>query len=324
MADRRLILALDIGGSQLSAGVGEASGRLLAVERESTDREDRPNQIIEVLFTLSERAMTAAQAKARELSAVGISYGGPVDYQAGITVCCHHLPGWEGIPLRQMVQDRLGLPAAMDNDANAAALGEAKFGAGRGHPNLIYLTVSSGIGGGIILDGRVHRGVSSLAGEIGHVVLDPEGPLCTCGKRGCLEALASGWSIGKRAAEALSSYDGETSLRQLAESDQEITAEQVFRAAENGDEFALAVVERAAHYLGLGIAAAINLLNPSLVVIGGGVSKAGETLFRPVRQAVTEFAMEGIADAVQVVPAQLGDNVGILGAVALAMDIGED
>jgi glucokinase len=316
MAER--VLALDIGGTKLAVGVVARGGEVLARQREETDRAATPTQIMDALEAMA-RAVMRRCRPAPPMDAIGISYGGPVDYGAGLTVTCHHLDGWEGIPLRDEMARRLGVPAFMDNDANAAALAEGMFGAGKGHRYLLYLTVSSGIGGGIIAGGRVYRGATGMAGEIGHTTVLPDGPRCTCGRRGCLEALASGWSIGRRAREAIAA--GETNSR-LAQAGaiEALTAEAVAAAAVANDPLARRIMNETAEFLALGIGAAVNLLNPTLVVIGGGVSKAGAVLFDPLRARLSNYVLDANRRAVQVVPAALGDDVGLLGAAALAWE----
>lgn len=308
-------MGLDIGGTKLAAGLADEAGRLLAVERGETDRGATPAEIVAALAEMAKGMCARLRAKPQ---AVGISYGGPADFARQTTITCHHLQGWEGIPLGRMVAAALGVErVVMDNDGNACALGEAVFGAGRGHTEMLYLTVSSGIGGGVIIGGKVYRGASSMAGEIGHTVIVPGGPECTCGRRGCLEALASGWSIARRAEEAVAAgrQPGST-LHAMAG---KITAQAVAEQAEAGDGLAGEIMVETADYLGLGIAAAVNLLNPSRVVLGGGVAKAGDCLFLPLRQAVARYALAENAAAVSVVPAALGDAGGVLGAVALAL-----
>jgi len=313
-ADR--VLALDIGGTKLAVGVVARGGELLARQREETDRSATPAQIMDTLESMARAVMARC---AGEVDAIGISYGGPVDYGAGVTVTCHHLAGWEGIALRDEMSRRLGAPAFMDNDANAAALAEAMFGAGKGHRYLLYLTVSSGIGGGIIAGGRVYRGATGMAGEIGHMTVLPDGPLCTCGRRGCLEALASGWSIARRAQEAIAAGETNSRLAKTA-AGEAVTAEAVAAAAVANDPLARRIMNETAEFLALGIGAAVNLLNPTLVVIGGGVSKAGAVLFDPLRARLDNYVLDANCRAVQIAPAALGDDVGLLGAAALACE----
>jgi len=313
-----LYLGLDIGGTKMAVGIADAQGRLAADAAEPTDPAWRPGDVVEALHRMSQGVCGEAGVEMQDLRAVGISYGGPVDYAAGVTVTCHHLEGWENVPLVRLVEERFGLPAAMDNDANAAALAEAVFGAGKGHTHLLYLTVSSGIGGGIIIDGEIYRGATSMAGEIGHTTVKPDGPVCTCGRRGCLEALASGWSIARRATEKAREWPGESALK----GEGEITAQAVARAADGGDALALEIMRETADYLAFGIGAGVNLLNPTLVVLGGGVSQAGAVLFDPLREALGKYALKENAAAVEVAPAALGAQVGVLGGVALALSVG--
>jgi glucokinase len=309
-------LGLDIGGTKLAVGLAERGGKLLGMVGRATDRQATPADFVRVLAQMAGEVCNRVGA---EPAAAGISYGGPVDYGRQVTVTCHHLEGWEGIPLTRMMGEALGLErVVMDNDGNACALGEARFGAGQGHSELLYLTVSSGIGGGVILGGRVYRGATSMAGEIGHTVIVPGGPECTCGRQGCLEALASGWSIARRAREALAAGAGPGS--RLYELGPEPSAQVVAEQANAGDPLAAALMAETAGYLALGVAAAVNLLNPTLVVIGGGVGKAGDCLFAPLRRAVDGYALAENAAAVSIVPAALGDAGGVLGAVALALE----
>jgi glucokinase len=231
-----------------------------------------------------------------------------------------NLKGWEGFRLRGFFEDRLGLPTTLDNDANAAGLGEAIFGAGKGYTHVCYFTVSTGIGGGIIANGRLFRGATELAGEFGHQVIEPNGPRCSCGKWGCLESLASGTSIARRARERLRA-GAVSSVLELAEGDIErVTAETLATAANSGDRFALDFWEETGRYLGIGMGNIINILNPSVIVVGGGASAAGELLLGPARKTAKERSMTELAEACEIVLAALGSDVGIVGAAALAME----
>lgn len=308
-------LGLDIGGTKLAVGVAEADGRVLSLVRQMTDREARPADFVTILAAMAREACDTAGVVP---AAAGICYGGPVNYAKQTTVTCHHLAGWEDVPLTAMVRRELGIDrVVMDNDGNAAALAEQMFGAGRGHRELFYLTVSSGIGGGVIIGGCIYRGATSMAGEIGHTVVEPGGAACTCGRRGCLEAMASGWSIARRAEEAVAA--GRAAGSGLGKLRGKIEAHDVARLAAAGDRLAGELLEETADYLGRGISAAVNILNPSIVVLGGGVGKSGECLFAPLRAAVDRYALKENAAAVTVAPAGLGDAAGVLGGVALAL-----
>nr|MBA3443115.1 ROK family protein [Pyrinomonadaceae bacterium] len=210
----------------------------------------------------------------------------------------------------------------VDNDANTGALGEICYGAARGARNIVYLTVSTGIGGGIVIDGEIYHGSHSFAGECGHMTLVPDGPLCSCGKRGCLEALCSGTAIARQAALAVGTGTNSRSVNVLLEmaggKPENITAKLVFEAARAGDELALSLVDKVCDYLGLAVANLINLFDPEMVVIGGGVAKAGRLLFDPLNHEIEKHVMAFHANRVKCVPAALGDDSVLLGAVALA------
>jgi glucokinase len=312
---RAPVLALDIGGTKLSVGLVAGDGNLLASVTRLTEPRATPTRIVETLFAMAEEAQQQAGLAEAAVQGVGVSFGGPVDFPSGTTVTCHHLPGWEGVPLRDLIAARAGQPTAMDNDANAAALGETVFGAAVGCAHVLYLTVSTGIGGGLVLNGRLHRGANSMAGEIGHTLVLPEGPVCTCGRNGCLEAVASGPAIARAAREAMTA-GGHSSLCRLdAEA---LTAKDVAEAAAT-DELAARIMAQAGEYLGTAIAGAANLVNPEMVVIGGGVSQAGECLFAPMREAV---AWHGVLESVRelrLVPAALGAQSALYGAAALGL-----
>jgi len=243
------------------------------------------------------------------LTAIGVSFGGPVDSTTGMVRLSHHVPGWEDTPLRDQLQAEFGVPAAVDNDANVAALGECKFGAGQGCASLLYVTVSTGIGGGWVLSGHIYSGADGMAGEIGHVVVRPGGAQCVCGKRGCLEAEACGPAIAKKMHERLQA--GGTS--QVGDS---VTGEWVAHAAQQGDRLARDVMDDAARMLGTGLGGAINLMNPARVVLGGGVTKSGERYWRIVRETARAHALPQMRVDIQ--PAALGDDAPLWGAVALA------
>ena len=253
-------------------------------------------------------------------SAIGVSFGGPVDATTGTVRLSYHVPGWEDVPLRQVLEAEFDAPTSVDNDANVAALGEHRFGAGRGTDSLLYITVSTGVGGGWILHGQLWRGAGGMAGEIGHTVVDPDGPVCVCGKRGCVERLASGPYIAQRAREWLEASPGRGHvLRVLAANDLEaITAQLVSRAAAQGDELAWEALEVAAWALGVGIGNAANLVNPQRFVLGGGVTKAGERFWEVIRRVAREAALPQLQ--FDVVPAALGDDAPLWGAIALARD----
>lgn len=312
-----LCLALDFGGTKLAAGIVDwQSGRVVREARCRTgESSGAEGQIADMLGLVD--GLLADMSAGEVLSGVGVSFGGPVDTASGTVLQSHHVPGWENLPLASRLSRRLGLPVLIENDANAVALGELYYGAGKGVEDLVYITISTGIGGGVILGGRLYRGAHGLAGEVGHMVVRPDGPLCTCGNHGCLEALASGLSIARRAREALASGQSSQLLALAGGDAQAITAETVFRAARSGDGLAQQVVAEAAADLGLGIAMLCSIVDPARVILGGGVAKAGEQLLAPVRASFRRHALPMLAERVEIARAAAIDEGGLLGAAAL-------
>jgi glucokinase len=346
-----LILGLDFGGTKLAAGLVDPAGTVLASTRRPTPASGGSTASIAAMLDLA-RALLSEKGSRIEngepvdanqvhppssilhppssilhppsshphilhphLTGVGVSFGGPVEADGRTVRLSMHVPGWEGLPLADLLERELGAPAAVANDGDAAALAEYRFGAGRGVRHMIYLTVSTGIGGGVIVDGRLHRGERAWAGEVGHMVLKPDGPPCPCGRNGCLESLASGLSVAREARARLALQAPGTSALQALSLDQ-LTARDVVEAAARGDGLARAVWEEAMEWLGIGVASAANLLNPGRVVLGGGLTRAGALLFDPVRRVAAYRALDS---ALEIVPAALGDDVGVLGGAALLL-----
>ncbi|OPY55733.1 MAG: Glucokinase [Pelotomaculum sp. PtaU1.Bin035] len=251
-----------------------------------------------------------------EVVAVGVP--GPLDTARGVIRFAPNL-GWRDVPLKRILEEQISMKVILDNDANLAALGEHIFGVGRGQENMVYVTVSTGVGGGLILGGRLYRGSSDGAGEIGHITVQPEGPLCTCGARGCLEAVSSGTAIAREARCLVERGGGQNILAQAGGNPAGISAAVVAAAAAGGDPEAGSIISLAARFLGIGVASIINLLNPGMVVLGGGVMEIGEPIWRHVRLEVEARALETSRTRAQIVPAGLGRRAGVLGAVALAL-----
>lgn len=313
------LLALDFGGTKHSAarltpGQRAWDARQRTFSPPGADRQTDIRIMVDMARSLLDGATPAA---------IGVSFGGPVDFASGRVRLSHHVPGWEDTPLQQILEDEFGAPAGVDNDANIAALGEQRFGAGQGYSSLLYITVSTGVGGGWILDGRPWRGGGSLAGEIGHTSIDPHGPVCLCGKRGCVERFASGPYMAKDARERLANLTpggpGHI-LVELAGGDlNAITGQTISQAAGQGDELALDLLDRSAWALGVAIGNAANLVNPQRFILGGGVTKSGERWWNTIRRVARATALPEIEFSVA--PAALGDDAPLWGAAALAADL---
>lgn len=317
------VLGLDIGGTKLAAGVVRADGTLLSFAVCPTGAQDGPEAGLKRLFDLGEEALTRAAppgSRPLRLTGTGIGCGGPLDSAAGVLQCPPHLPGWTDVPVVARAAERFGMPAVLDNDGTAGAAGEWRFGAGRDSRHLLYLTVSTGIGGGAVLDGRTFRGAAGNGGEPGHVTVRSGGRLCRgCGRHGCLEAYASGTSIAERAADAVAEAATAGVHTTLAACDP-LTAAEVSAAAGEGDPVALEVWQETVHTLADGLTSLVNLFEPDLLVLGGGVTRSGDQLLAPVRRLVAAQAMGPAARAVRITRAARGEHNGVLGAAAIAFE----
>lgn len=309
------VLAIDIGGTKVAAGVVDTEGRIQARGEVPTLAKEGLEPVLGRIVGLGRDLLSRPEVADVRVQRIGVGCAGPVDLKAGVVFNPPNLPGWVRVPLVNRIQQALGLPTILENDANAAALGEFRYGAGRGARSIVYMTVSTGVGGGIILDGKVWHGRRDAAGEIGHITVNPDGPLCGCGNRGCLEAMSSGTSIARQAREMLAA-GRETRLREVANP----TAADVVRLTQAGDSVASEVWDQAIRYLAIGVAAVITILAPERIVIGGGVAKAGDMLFEPLREHVRQRVKLVPVESVPILPATLGADVGVLGAAAVAMD----
>jgi glucokinase len=301
--------------------VAEDGSSIVAPTSEPTQGEAGAGDVLDRLVGLAERVMTETlrEVAGAEIVGVGVGAPGPLDTKRGIVLLTPNL-GWVDLPLRQIIRDRLGLPAALDNDANCAVLGEWWVGAARGSRPAVGITIGTGIGGGLILDGKLYHGASDVAGEIGHTTIDVEGRRCKCGNYGCLEAYASGPNIALRAVEEIQA-GAVSMLPSLVGGDlKKVTAQTVYRAAKDGDELALEVVNDTARFLGVGIGNLLNVFNPEVVVVMGGVTLAGDHLFVPLRRETARRAFKPAVAACRIVPGELSGTAGVYGAAKAFID----
>jgi glucokinase len=315
----KTVVGIDLGGTKISTGLVNEQGELVLHDYRETAAEEGPDAVIEQMVNAARQVIDHADVDREQVMAVGVGAPGPLDIGAGLVISPPNLPGWDRVPLCERIAEALALPTFLENDANAAALGEHRFGAGRDTTPMIYVTVSTGIGGGLILDGRIYHGASGAAGEVGHQTILPNGPLCGCGNRGCLEVLASGTAVARVARER-ARRGVPTRIVELVDGDLEaISARVVAQAAAEGDREAEAILSEALNYLGIGMANVVNMFNPELIVIGGGLTKVGEPLFEAVRRGIIRHALPAPREGVRVTAAELGDHVGVIGAGAVAL-----
>ena len=294
-----LIGAVDIGGTKIAVGILTPEGHILSRNETPTSAELGPQNAVERIAGFLRQGMAETGFG---LAGIGIGSTGPVYPSTGEFGEVEFLPAWEGFNIINALERNLGLPAAIENDADAAALGEAAWGAGRGISRFAYVTVSTGIGVGLVFDGHLYRGVAGAHPEIGHMLLDPAGPQCTCGARGCWEILASGTGISRFWHD------------QTGES---LSAEAVFARAESGDLRALEAIERAASYLGMGLANIVTMFIPEVIALGGGVMRSRQLFWDGLQTDILRFCGYVPAERVRLVPAGLGDDAGLAGAASV-------
>lgn len=310
-----LYAAIDLGGTKVRALVADARGSVFGEHIRASGTLDGLEAVLARMEETLQTAVRAAGAKLSSLQALGIASPGTIDSRRGVVSGAPQLPGWRDVPLVEMMARRTGLPVFLENDASAAALGEQRFGAGQGARDMLYTTVSTGVGGGIIAGGELYTGASGSAGELGHVVVHADGPPCGCGGRGCLEALASGTAIARRGQEAAA--DGEApALATLQAQEGRISAELVARAAFAGDEVCRRIFRDAGYYLGLALAGYVNVFNPELILLGGGVVTSAQLFWQETETAMREQAMAEPLKYVRLDRAVLGERSGSLGMVA--------
>ena len=318
--EQKLILGVDLGGTKIATALATAQGEILARGRRPTPAQAGPDAVIKSICATIDKILSAKKLEPSQLLGIGIAAAGIIDSDKGKVVSSPNLPGWHEVPLGDAVEQRFGIPVYLGNDATLAALGEWRFGLKKGIANLIYITVSTGIGGGIIAGGKLYTGACGVAGEIGHMTIDINGPKCNCGNIGCWETLASGTALAREAVKQITE-GAKTSIIELVNGDiSKIDAKVVDLAAKQGDELAKELISRLGYYLGVGLVNLVNIFNPELILIGGGVAKTGDLLLQPAIKVVKERAFSTPANAVEIKPALLGDDSGILGAVAFVLE----
>ena len=308
-------IGIDVGGTNVKIALVNEKGNIIYSNSIPTRAEMGYEYTINNMKEAIRELLKETHTDAKSIEGMGFGFPGQIDCQKGIVRLAPNIPGWVDVPIAEIMEKEFGIPTRVDNDVRCAALGELNYGAGIGCENLICITVGTGIGSGLIVNGKLVRGASNAAGEIGHIKLDiNEGPLCGCGDRGCLEAYASGPSIVAMAEEYIKGGKS-TKYRELANPD--ITPYIVSEAAKQGDAVAKRIFTIIGGYIGVGLASVVNLLNPEKIIIGGGVAAAGDLLLDPIKETLIKRAMPIAGSAVEIVPAQLGNSAGVIGASLL-------
>lgn len=339
LSEERLpfVVGVDLGGTQIRAAVLQGATLISRVGL-LTGESPTPERLVPRMFDVVRRALAEANVSVKQVAGIGIGAPGPLDGRTGVVFCPPNLPGWQNVPLRDMFVDEFTLPIHLENDANAAALGEYMFGAGRGYQEVVYLTISTGIGGGVITHGEILAGTTGTAAELGHMTIDRYGPRCNCGNTGCLESLASGTAIARQANEYIALGKSEsTALLEFALAHQKqepgadtpadqaraaaspihLNARMVAQAADAGIPLAREIIANAADALGVGLVNIVHIFNPEVIILGGGVVQIGDPLLVPAQQLLHERAMQVPRDSVKIALATLGSDAGLVGAGAL-------
>ncbi len=308
-------IAVDLGGTQIRAARYTSDGILQARVALPTEAQ----QGLEPVMRRIQSAVRQVWPMDDAIAGIGIGAPGPVDFKHGMLRFAPNLPGWINVPLREILLEKFSVPVFVGNDADVAALGEHRFGGGQGVADMVYMTISTGIGGGMIFNNRLFTGGNGLGGEVGHMVIDLNGPKCNCGNTGCLEVMASGTAIARRARERIAAGESSSLVDKVEGDLDQITAKLVSEAGHEGDTLAVSVFEEAGTHLGAGIVSMMYMLNPSLFVLGGSVTLAEELLFAPLRKAVEKRAPEVYREQTRIVKAELAGDVGLWGALALCL-----
>ncbi len=308
-----VVIGVDLGGTNLRAALLSPEGEVFERHKEATHAAEGWTKVVERLVGNIKRQRQIAAQRGFDVAAVGVGAPGVIQGDKGVVVKSPNFPDWNNLPLRDLLEKALNIPVFIENDANAAALGEHWRGAGRGIGSMILLTLGTGVGGGIILDNKIWHGADGMAGEIGHMTLVPDGRPCTCGNIGCLEMYASARGIVQSYQEAL----GTQRVAATA------TSEEVYEAARQGSKAAVGVMRSTGRMLGIGIANLINIFNPERIVIGGGVKDAWTLFIEATREEILRRAFEVPAKRTEIVPSLLGDDAGVVGAAAVALQLQE-
>lgn len=312
----RYYIGVDLGGTKIASVLTDSDGQIVAADKRPTNAAAGAEEVIANIFAGIRRVTKGVAPES--LQGIGIASPGPVDTKHGIIIDAPNL-GWKNFAINQVMEAEFKIPCLLENDANAAAIGEWVFGAGKGLRDLIYITVSTGIGGGIICNNQILHGRDGAAGEIGHMIVDTEGPDCKCGRKGCLEAVSSGTAIATAARRLIGQGRPSSILARAQNNPDLINAQIVAEAAAENDSLAKEILDRAIYFLGVGVANLIQIFNPELIIIGGGVSKIGSILYEGVWQVVLKNTFPHTVRDLAIVPPGLGDNCGSIGAAALAV-----
>ncbi|MDF2882431.1 MAG: hypothetical protein K0R54_2988 [Clostridiaceae bacterium] len=311
--EEEFVIGIDLGGTKICGAIADIKGNVINKYIIPTNANQGEQTVLQRIMSVIDKLIEESGEGLEKIKAIGIGSPGPLDPKKGMIITTPNLP-FKNFKLVEPIKNKYNIPTFLDNDANVAAIGEYMLGAGKGTENMVYITVSTGIGGGAIINGKIYRGNTFNALEVGHMTIVPDGPKCNCGNHGCVEALASGTAIGRQAMEHIKNEE-DTSLVNY----EKVTAAEVFIEAAKGDALSQKILDKSLEYLGIGVANLITILDPEVFVIGGGVSNGGSIVFEKVQQVVNQRCFQVMSENCRIVPAMLGNDAGVIGAVSLAI-----
>lgn len=314
------VVGVDVGGTKIATGLVNRDAQVIARTVLPTPDDEDLDIVMDQIYQSIDETLKKSLVNRADIAGIGVVTPGPLDPRSGVLFHAPNIPAFKNVPILNLVQTKFGVPTLVDNDANAAGLAEALFGAGVGYECVLYVTVSTGIGTGIIINQQIYHGKHGAAGEGGHVTIEYQGRRCACGRHGCIEAYASGTALTQRTLERLGATGASSKIVELVGGDlEQVTPVVVSQAAQQGDELALELIRETAEYLAIWLGGMINLMDPDIIIIGGGLSSIGDLLFSTIRQTIADYTINPFVDDIKIVTAHLQSDVGILGAAALHM-----
>lgn len=315
------IVGIDVGGTNTRGILTDLSGNLIYYLKVKTKAREGKDAVLARVISVVNELITLAKIPREKLFGIGMSISGIINSYEGISIFCPNIPGWENFPIKQIMEKEFNIPVCIDDSVRCAAVAEKRFGIAKDHDNFIFISIGKGIGMGAFIDGKIYRGSMGLAGELGHITVSEDGPLCNCGNKGCLEAIASGPGILKRAQEGIKNGIVTSISKEINNNFEKLSVEIISRAANEGDKFAYYLINRTGEYIGIAIAAALNLFGSDLVVLWGGILECGDIILDAIKRTVKMRALEFISKRVRIEKTSIGDNIAALGAAQTFIDM---
>jgi glucokinase-like ROK family protein len=314
------VIGIDVGGTNMRGILTDLSGNIINYLKIKTKAKEGKEAVLSKVISVANEIMNPSKISREKLFGIGMSISGIINSYEGVSIFCPNIPGWENYPIKNIMEEEFNLPVCIDDSVRCAAVAEKRFGIAKDHDNFIFISIGKGIGMGAFIDGKIYRGSMGLAGELGHITVSEDGPLCNCGNKGCLEAIASGPGILKRAREGIENGIVTSISKEINNDFENLTVEIILKAANEGDKYAYYLINRTGEYIGIAIAAALNLFGSDLVILWGGILESGDIILDAIKRTVKMRALEFISKRVRIEKTALGDNIAALGAAQTFID----